>query len=181
MIKNSLESRVSGLELFGNPSPVTCHPPPVTCHPSPETEPWLPDNFNYLSLAEPERRVYNALYFHQGGAAAVKIEELAGEAFPFRPASSRERDTRDILKQLTEHKKVAIGSSCHKPYGVYLLTDPDELLAYTANLTARAMSMLRRAASLKKVSLPVFLGQLSAELSEMTHHEGHEGGENICR
>jgi hypothetical protein len=129
----------------------------------PLLEPWLPDNFDYLALADPERRVYNALYFHQGGAAAVKIEDLAMEAFPFRPASSRERNTRDILKYLTERKKVAIGSSCRKPYGIYLITDPDELLAYTQNLTARAMSMLTRAASLRKVSLPVYLGQLRAD------------------
>lgn len=129
-------------------------------------EPWLPEQFDYLGLTEEQRRVYNALYFHQGSGAAVRVEELAFEAFPFRPQSTRERETRDVIKQLTEQKKVAIASSVHKPYGVYLIIEPDELLAYTANLTARALSMLTRAASLKKISLPVFLGQLALGAEE---------------
>jgi len=126
-------------------------------------EVWLPDNFDYLKLSDDERRVYNALYFHQGMNAAVKVPELASEAFPFKPQADRERVTRDILKQLTEGKKIAIASSCRKPYGFYLVTNPEELLDYTKNLTARAMSMLRRAASLKKVNLATFLGQLALE------------------
>jgi len=126
-------------------------------------EMWLPDNFDYLKMSEDERRVYNALYFHQGMNAAVTAEDLAFEAFPFKSKAARERITRNILKQLTEEKKIAIASSCRKPCGFYLVTNPEELLDYTKNLTARAMSMLRRAASLKKVNLATFLGQLALE------------------
>lgn len=130
-------------------------------------EPWLPAGFDYLKLAEDERRVYNALYFHQGHAKAVKVRELAFEAFPFRPAADRERVTRDLVKALTEDHKIAIATSVHKPYGVYFVTSPDELLDYCNSLTARIVSTARRIASLKKISLPAFLGQLSVELSEI--------------
>jgi hypothetical protein len=129
-------------------------------------EPWLPANFDYLKLSDHERKVYNALYYHQGSQAAIQVTRLAQEAFYFRPQSVRERETRQIVKELTEDRKIAIATNCHKPYGVYLITDPDELLEYTANLTSRAMSMLRRAATLKKISLPVFLGQLSQQLGD---------------
>jgi hypothetical protein len=134
------------------------------------SEPWLPANFSYVALNEDERRVYNALYFHQGSEAAVTVHELAFEAFPFRPASSRERNTRDLLKQLTEQRKIGIATSCEKPYGVFLICNAEELLTYTRNLNSRAMSMLRRAASLNKITLPVYLGQLSAALEEGEHN-----------
>lgn len=123
-------------------------------------DPWLPDNFDYTTMGEDERRVYNALYYHRGAEQAITIDDLAAEAFPFRPVSWRNRMTRRLLKQLTEDRKVAIATNCH---GVYFVESADELLNYTANLTHRAMSILKRAASLRKISLPVYLGQLRAE------------------
>lgn len=131
------------------------------------SEAWLPDNFKMWLLTEDELKVYEALHYHQGKDAAITIRELGYEAFPMRPFGAltvRDRIIRDVLKQLTEKHKIAIGASCQKPYGVFLLCTPDELLGYVANLTARATSMLRRAASLKKVSLPAFLGQLRVDL-----------------
>lgn len=135
-------------------------------------EPWLPDHFSLTALSEPELRVYEALYYHQGAASAVLIEQLAFEAFPFKPKSGRERETRDLLKTLTERHHIAIATSIRKPRGAYLILEAEEIKTYTNNLIARGLSDFRRAAVLNKVSLPVFLGQLRLRLEEGGNDRG---------
>lgn len=86
-----------------------------------------------------EKAILSILLGHTGSANAIKSRELASRT------GIEERKVRDVIKHLIEDKHVPIGSSTVKPYGYYIIIDNDERNHVSANLYARAISILRRA------------------------------------
>lgn len=68
-----------------------------------------------------------------------------------------------MVERVAGDHGVGVASTTEAPFGVYLIETAQELDDYCANLQARGLSVLRRAALLKKVHLPELLGQLALE------------------
>lgn len=66
---------------------------------------------------------------------------------------------REVVRQLIDEHGVCIGSSTGSPPGYYLIESPEEIDAVYRSLRHRGISILMRAARLKKISLVEVFGQ----------------------
>ena len=107
-------------------------------------------------MSSDEIRVVRALEW--GSEQAKQIEELAEEcAMPG-------RKVQQIVRRLREEHAVPIGSSMGRPFGNYLVDDPEELAKCYALFRARGLSNLTQAAKLKGQSLKRYLEEVQTEL-----------------
>lgn len=118
---------------------------------------WMPIGFDESKLPQEEKNLLAILKLHVGKARAIKVSFLSHFS------AIGERGVREMLKHFTEEHGLGIATSIGEPYGVYLIETAEELDEYCANLQARGLSVLRRAAVLKKTHLPALLGQLAME------------------
>lgn len=118
---------------------------------------WMPIAFDETTLPAEEKALLAILKLHVGRARAIKVGFLS------HLSGAGERGVRDMLKHLSEDHGIGVASTTEAPFGVYLIETAQELDDYCANLQARGLSVLRRAALLKKVHLPELLGQLALE------------------
>lgn len=118
---------------------------------------WMPAGFDAAALPAEEKTLLAILKLHVGRARAIKVSFLS------HLSGAGERGVREMLKHLTEDHGVGIASTTEAPFGVYLIETADELNDYCDNLQSRGLSVLRRAAVLKKLHLPELLGQLALE------------------
>lgn len=72
----------------------------------------------------------------------------------------------DILKDLTEIHGKPIAASCRPPYGVFVVTEPEQAEDYVAQLKARALSCLRRVSALEHISLRASMRNLFVQASQ---------------
>jgi len=73
-----------------------------------------------------------------------------------------ERVVRKVIKELIEKHGVPIGSDYS--HGYYIVSEPEEVEETYNTLKSHALSILKRAATLKRTSLKRLLGQLEVEL-----------------
>ena len=118
---------------------------------------WMPIGFDESKLPAEEKSLLRILKLHVGKQRAIKINFLS------HLTTVDERGVREMLKHFTEDHGLGIATSVGAPYGVYLIETAEELDQYCANLQARGLSVLRRAAVLRKIHLPKLLGQLAME------------------
>ena len=99
-------------------------------------------------------------YLEHGRGNAKTMSYLADRA------GVNTRTLQQIIHDLiVEHKK-PIGSTSRKPAGYFLVSNEADLTEATTNLRNRAMSILHRMASLKRVSFDELLGQLRIEVDD---------------
>lgn len=93
----------------------------------------------------------NALSSHQGRDAGIRAERLADQlGVP----------PRQLRKLISEAREDGI-AICGKPAsGYFMPVTPEELQETCAFLEHRALHSLRKLSRMKKVALPVLLGQL---------------------
>lgn len=96
-------------------------------------------------------KLLNALAAHQGRATGIPAKELAAQlGVPM-------RQLRRLISKAREDG-IAI---CGKPEsGYFMPVTPEELHETCAFLEHRALSSLRKLSQMKRVALPVLLGQL---------------------
>jgi hypothetical protein len=70
-----------------------------------------------------------------------------------------ERKVRAVVRLLIDGHGACIGSSVGRPPGYYIITDPDEIERHYKELRHRGISILARAAKLKKISINKVFGQ----------------------
>lgn len=133
----------------------------------PLVRPWEPMGFDIGKLSDEECLVYLELLRGAVGLeSAIGQRELARRCWRG-DRGQRVRQLRLILKRLTEHHGIGVATSCRAPHlGVYLVQCEGDLIAYTDNLFARAMSVLRRCAKLKRTHAAELAGQVRLALEE---------------
>lgn len=114
--------------------------------------------FLFLDMTPDEKRVWGILQGHAGRASAITGEELAKQAdLPWRWC-------REVMKSLIETHHCRIGSAPGRPPGYFIIETPEEAEATYETLKGQALSTLKRAAVIRKVSLRELFGQLQMEL-----------------
>ena len=98
-----------------------------------------------FDLIKEERDVLRLLRRGRENARSVRfLAEMVGVS---------EVRLREIVRHLIEHHGYCIGSRTGRPPGYYLITEPDEIEEVYRSLRHRGISILTRAARLKKISL----------------------------
>lgn len=103
-----------------------------------------------------ERAVFYALRL--GAAHARQIRDLADET------GIPGRQVQAIVERLILEYQVPVGTSMRRPYGNYLIDQPEDLKATVELLRVRGISNLVRAAALKRMTLRQYLQEVQAEL-----------------
>jgi len=112
----------------------------------------------FSEMPPDEQRVWRALQAHAGRASAITGEALAeGTGLPW-------RECRQVMKDLIEIHHKRIGSSPSRPAGYYIIETPDEEEATYQTLKGQAISTLKRASVIRRVSLREIFGQLALEV-----------------
>ena len=102
-------------------------------------------------LTREERLIISALQAGRENARAVPLlAALVGVDH---------RRLRAIVKHLIEEHGYCIGSTTRKPPGYYMIHDPQELADVYKKLRSRGLSILNRAAKIKKTSVKDVFGQ----------------------
>lgn len=116
-------------------------------------------------------QILGALTSHIGEPHAIGMGELYelvyGESW-----RNRINDTRILRKAITDLREEGIpicSVASHSGGGYYLAAAGSELAGYLRSSERRALKILKRNATIKKISLPDYLGQMKLNM---------EGGEN---
>ncbi len=113
-----------------------------------------------LDLDRDEQAVMKILRKHRGRQSAVKVDRIV------QLTGINERQVRDIVRHLIHEHRAPVGSSTQKPYGYYWIVSGEEAEATVKALERRGISVLTRAADIKRITLPELLGQLKLELED---------------
>ena len=106
--------------------------------------------------------ILGALTGHIGEPHAIGMGELY-ELVYGEPWSNRINDTRILRKAITdlrEEGKPICSVASHSGGGYYLAAAGSELAGYLRSSERRALKILKRNATIKKISLPDYLGQM---------------------
>jgi len=109
-----------------------------------------------LFLTEEEYRVLAVLKRCRGKKQAIGKRELA------KVLGMDERVVRRVIKALIEEHGIPVGSDYARGY--FIVSAPEEVEETYETLKHHALSILKRAAVLKRISLKRLLGQLEVEL-----------------
>jgi len=109
-----------------------------------------------LFLTEEEFSVFAVLRRRKGKERAIGKKELA------KILGMDERMVRRVIKALIEEHGVPVGSDYVRGY--FIVAAPEEVEETYQTLKNHALSILKRAAVLKRISLKRLLGQLEVEL-----------------
>jgi len=113
-----------------------------------------------LFLTTEEGLVLSKILHHKGKQNSVSRMELS------LLTGLDDRTIRQAIKDLIEEHGQPIGSNYAGGY--YMIADREELKKTYETLRGHALSILKRAAKLRKISLPELLGQLTLE--EVSEH-----------
>ncbi len=124
---------------------------------------WKPADFDETKLTSEEQRLLAVLKVHIGRARAVRIKDLANYL------TIDDRKVREILKHLSEHHIIAIGSAVSRgengePPGVFLIKTAEEYEEWKRQEKGRALSILKRIAIHERCTAKELYGQLAMEL-----------------
>lgn len=102
---------------------------------------------------------------HVGPNNKIGMGELYSSVFG-KPWANRINDTRKLRDLIMELRAdgMPVMSDCASNGGYWIAASASEINAWCDRTKARALSMLGRAANMKKVSLPDYLGQMRLEL-----------------
>ena len=104
-----------------------------------------------------ERQVWNVLRAHLGRSAAITGGDLAmATGLPW-------RECRRIMKTLVEVYRKRIGGVPGSPPGYFLIESREELDDVCSRYRGQALSLLRREAILRRMSMEELFGQLTLE------------------
>lgn len=103
-----------------------------------------------------ERAVYKAL--RRGGANARTVREIAAET------GISTREVQSVVSHLILGHGVPVGTSMGKPFGNYLIDDPEDLKQTADLLRTRAIHQLMRVAALQKMTHRRLLEEIQTEL-----------------
>lgn len=103
-----------------------------------------------------ERAVYAAL--RRGRANARSVPTLAADT------GLSTREVQSIVKHLILGHGVPVGTSMGKPYGNFIIDDPEDLKQTTDLLRTRAVHQLMRVAALQKMTHRRLLEEIQTEL-----------------
>ena len=107
-------------------------------------------------------RLYGELTSHIGEANAIGMAELHETVFD-RPWHNRINDTRDLRHLITDLRAEGVpicSTTSQDGGGYYLAAAGSELVDYIRRAERRALSILKRNARIKKITLPNYLGQI---------------------
>lgn len=119
----------------------------------------------FPEMSPEEQRVWNYLKFRQGRERAITGREL--EMY----TGIDWRTCRDIIKTLVEAYGKRIGSVPGSPPGYFVIATAGELEDVCSRYRGQALSLLRREAILRRMSVRELLGQM--ELQAMERADGH--------
>lgn len=100
-----------------------------------------PDEISVLRLIQP------------GRANAISKDTIAAAT------GIHWRQVQEIIEHLIHEHDCNIGSSSGRPFGYYIITDPEEIDEVYNSLRRRGIKILCRAAKLKRISLEDVFGQ----------------------
>lgn len=126
---------------------------------------------NDIDTSENKHRLLSALSEHVGKINAISMTALYEIVFD-RPWYDKINDTRALRTLITVMRNdgIAIGStSSQNGGGYYIPAEGDEYIDYLKKREIKALVILKQNSLAKKVSLPVYLGQLQLNnLGEIT-------------
>lgn len=116
------------------------------------------DLFDALEMDSDEISVYGIIRRHSGRDHAVSVEEIS------RLSGVAPRQVRDIVKGLIERHRVRIGSALKKPAGYYMIETREEAEQNELTLRRLGLSVLSRAAAIRKLTVREYMRRLQTEL-----------------
>jgi len=114
--------------------------------------------FDALSMDTDSKVVYSIIGCRFGKQGAVSVERIADMT------GIPPRTVRDIVKHLIEHHQIRIGSSLGNPPGYYMIVTKEEAEQNEQTLRKLGISILTRAAVLKRLTIKEYMGRLQEEL-----------------
>lgn len=111
-------------------------------------------------------KLYMVLLQHVGPDKKIGMGELYEKVFGM-PWKHRINDTKALRKLITEMRREGqpvMSDSSSTNGGYWIAASASEINAYCEHTKKRALSILKRISTLKKVSLPEYLGQLQLDL-----------------
>lgn len=116
------------------------------------------DLFDPLTMDSDELAVWGIIRGHIGHERAVSVEAISERS------GVAPRQVRDIVKGLIERHRVRIGSSLVNPAGYYLIETDEEAERNERTLRRLGLSVLTRAAVLKRLTVAEYLRRVQMEL-----------------
>jgi sugar-specific transcriptional regulator TrmB len=105
-----------------------------------------------------EIAVYGIIRGHTGLESAVSVGAISERS------GVPPRQVRDIVKGLIERHRVRIGSSLSNPPGYYLIATDEEAERNERTLRRLGLSVLTRAAVLKRLTVAEYMKRLQVEI-----------------
>lgn len=116
------------------------------------------DIFDKLSLDSDSQYVLHLIQGRIGRQSAISVSDIS-ELTAIPP-----RTVRDIVKKLIEHHRIRIGSALGSPSGYYMIQTKEEAEQNERTLRKLGISILVRAAALRKLTIREYLNKLQGEL-----------------
>ena len=114
--------------------------------------------FDELSMDSESQFVLSLIRKRIGRARAISVADIS------EITEIPQRTVRDIVKQLIECHHIRIGSALGRPSGYYIIETNEEAEQNEKTLRSLGISILTRAAVLKKLSIKEYIGQIQGEL-----------------
>ena len=105
-------------------------------------------------MTETDHIILGHLERHKGIDNAIAADQLA------RMVGLTTRNLRRRIRALIEHHGALIGSTRKQPSGYWIIVDPDELAIASASLMNLAVSLIKRAAVIRKVAVEEIFNQM---------------------
>lgn len=123
------------------------------------------DRITQEELTAAKLKLTMTLLMHVGPNNKIGMGDLYMTVFG-KTWAHRINDTRLIRRLVTELRSegMPIMSDCSSSGGYWVAASASEVNAFCNKDKSRALAILRRVASIKKVSLPDYLGQMQLEL-----------------
>ena len=116
------------------------------------------DIFDELSMDTEEQQVLGLIRVRVGREQAIMVASIAEHtAIP-------PRTVRDIVKGLIEKHHIRIGSSLGNPAGYYMIETMEEAEQNERTLRRLGISILTRAAMLKRLTVKEYISRIQEEL-----------------
>ena len=117
------------------------------------------DIFDPLSMDSDMQHVLGLIRGRVGKASAISVAKLSSIT------SIPPRTVRSIVKDLIEEHYIRIGSSLGNPAGYYMIKTEEEAEQNERTLRRLGISILKRAAVLKKLTVKEYMKGLQEEMS----------------
>jgi hypothetical protein len=116
------------------------------------------DIFDAISMDSEMQHVLGIIRGRIGREQAITVAELSSLT------GVGPREIRDIVKELIETHQVRIGSSLGNPAGYYMIATMDEAEQNERTLRRLGLSILTRAAAIRKLTVKEYLSRVQEEM-----------------